>query len=75
MHFRSYQILNSNKKTLSFSRNICYNAQVKFNRILTNISNPEERAKEELWGWNPKASALAGIRRTNVKSLMSKGQL
>ena len=75
MHFQSYQILNSNKKTLSFSRNICYNAQVKFNRILTNISNPEERAKEELWGWNPKASALAGIRRTNVKSLMSKGQL
>ena len=68
MHFQSYQILNSNKKTLSFSRNICYNAQVKFNRILTNISNPEERAKEELWGWNPKASAPAGTFSESVKS-------
>ena len=72
MHFQSYQILNSNKKTLSFSRNICYNAQVKFNRILTNISNPEERAKEELWGWNPKASAPAGTFKGSVKSLKNK---
>ena len=70
-----YQILNSNKKTLSFNRNICYNAQVKFNKILTKKSNPEERAQKELWGWKPKASALTGIRIANVKSLMSKGQL
>ena len=75
MHFQSYQILNSNKKTLSFSRNICYNAQVKFNRILTNISNPEERAKEELWGWNPKASAPAGTFKGSVKSLKNKQRL
>ena len=50
--------------------------KVQFNKKLTSESNPEERAKKELWGWKPKASAPAGTFKGRVKSLkISKGRL
>ena len=42
--------------------------KVQFNKKLTSESNPEERAKKELWGWKPKASASAGTFKGSIKS-------